>query len=95
MASGSKFEEVARADRMRERQAQERKATRNGLNNLRAKLKAGELPYREEMDSHSEVTVGFGEKLKVGAKGIPPKSLGVALIILSLAAAVVAVLRAL
>ena len=55
-----------------------------------------DLPaYREEMDSVSEVTVGFGEKVKVGAKGIPPKALGFALGVLAIAAAIVAILRAL
>ena len=55
-----------------------------------------ELPaYRDELDSVSEVTVGIGERVKVGAKGIPPKALGLTLVILALAAAAVAILRAL
>lgn len=89
MANGTIHRTIARADRLREQQKPDQQATTNAINNLR------ELPmYREEMESNSEVTVGFGEKLKVGAKGIPSKALGAALIILAVAAAIVAVLRA-
>lgn len=94
MANGTTHKEIARADRMRERQAQERKATKNAIANLRDA--ARDLPaYREEQDSVSEVTVGIGERVKVGAKGIPPRALGLTLVILALAAAAVAILRAL
>ncbi len=54
-----------------------------------------DLPaYREEMDSNSEITVGIGERVKVGARGIPGKALGAALIILAIGAVIVAVLKA-
>lgn len=89
MANGTTKREIARADRIREAQLQARKATHNAIGNLR------ELPvYREEMESNSEVTVGIGERVKVGAKGIPPKALGAALIILAIGAVVVAIARA-
>lgn len=90
MANGSSFEGPARADRLREKYARMHKRTQDKLDAAR------ELsPYREEQDSVSEVTVGIGERVKVGAKGIPPLALGAALVVLALAAAVVAILRAL
>lgn len=60
MANGTHDEKLARADRIREqslkaqqRAEQHRKATMNAINRLR------ELePYREDMDSVSEVTIG-------------------------------------
>ncbi len=90
MANGSHHEGPARADRLREKYARMHKRTQAKLDAVR------ELPpYREEMESNSEVTVGIGEKVKVGAKGIPPKALGFAIGVLAIAAAIVAILRAL
>ncbi len=90
MANGTIHREIARADRIREEAKQDQRATKNAITNLR------ELPpYREEMESNSEVTVGIGEKVKVGAKGIPPKALGFAIGVLAIAASIVAILRAL
>lgn len=90
MANGSHHEGPARADRLREKYARMHKRTQAKLDKVPI---ARDLPaYREEMDSVSEVTV---EKLGIRAKGIPGKALGAALIILALAAAVVAILRAL
>jgi hypothetical protein len=92
LANGSGHEGPARADRYREKYARMHKRTQAKLDKVPI---SRDLPaYREEMESNSEVTVGFGEKLKVGAKGIPSKALGAALIILAVAAAIVAVLRA-
>lgn len=93
MANGSHHEGPARADRLREKYARLHKRAQAKLDRVPI---SRDLPaYREEMDSVSEVTVGFGEKLKVGAKGIPGKALGASLIILAVAAAIVAILRAL
>ncbi len=93
MANGSHHEGPARADRLREKYARMHKRSQSKLDLVPLHR---ELPaYREDMDSNSEVTVGFGEKLKVGAKGIPPKALGFAIGVLALAAAAVAILRAL
>lgn len=94
MANGTIHKEIARADRIREAQGQHQKASRNAIANLREAIPGSEQ-YREDMDSVSEVTVGIGERVKVGAKGIPPKALGFAIAVLALAAAVVAILRAL
>lgn len=61
MANGTTREALARADRIRERAKQSQKATRNALDNLRKATVAptpGSEPYREEMDSVSEVTIG-------------------------------------
>lgn len=50
---------MARADRMRQKAKQGQQATRNALDNLRRGSKSpGSEPYREEMDSVSEVTIG-------------------------------------
>ncbi len=93
MANGSHKEGPARGDRIREKYAPMFKRTQAELDKVPL---SRDLPaYREDMDSVSEVTVGFGERVKVGAKGIPPKALGAALVVLALAAAVVAILRAL
>ena len=93
MGNGSHREGPARADRLREKYARLHKRAQAKLDRVPI---SRDLPaYREEMDSVSEVTVGFGEKVKVGAKGIPPKALGFALGVLAIAAAIVAILRAL
>lgn len=93
MANGSHKEGPARADRYRERYAKMFRRTQSKLDKVPI---SRDLPaYREEFDSHSEVTVGIGERVKVGAKGIPPKALGFAIAVLALAAATVAILRAL
>lgn len=68
MANGTTRHELARADRIRERQAQDQKATRNALNNLRAATgePRRELPsYRE---SDSEITANTQG---LHARGIP------------------------
>jgi hypothetical protein len=67
MANGTIKESIARADRMRERQEQDRKATRNALEGLR-RVSSGvrELqPYRE---SDSEITANTQG---LHARGIP------------------------
>lgn len=93
MANGSGHEGHARGDRYREKYARMLKRTQDKLDQVPLHR---DLPaYREEQDSVSEVTVGIGERVKVGAKGIPPRALGLTLVILALAAAVVAILRAL
>ena len=93
MANGSGHEGHARGDRYREKYAKHHKRTQQKLDAIPI---ARDLPaYREEMDSVSEVTVGIGERVKVGAKGIPPKALGFAIAVLALAAAAVSILRAL
>lgn len=92
MANGSSHEGPARGDRYRDKYARMHKRTQAKLDKVPI---SRDLPaYREEMDSHSEVTVGIGERVKVGAKGIPPRALGAVLIILALAAAIVAIVRA-
>lgn len=70
MANGTTDEKIARADRIAEQSRlaqakaeQDRQATANALANLR-RLQPGQEPYREEMDSVSEVTIGK-EGLKV------------------------------
>lgn len=96
MANGTHDEKLARADRIAEQSAKAaRKAEQNrrGTQNAIANLRGSQLqPYREEMDSNSEVTVDL-KNLQGQAKGIPSRALGVAIIILAIAAAVVAVLR--
>lgn len=90
MANGTTKESIARADRMRERQEQDQRATRNALEQLR-RTAPGSQPYREEMDSVSEITAGT-DGLK--AKGIPREgwkviSWGIALSIVLIAASLV------
>lgn len=93
MANGSSHEGPARADRLREKYERMHRRAQTKLDVVPINR---ELPaYREEMDSHSEVTVGIGERVKVGAKGIPPRALGFAIGVLALATAAVAILRAL
>jgi hypothetical protein len=93
VANGSSHEGPARGDRYREKYARKHRRTQAKLDKVPL---SRELPaYREEMESNSEVTVGFGEKLKVGAKGIPSKALGAALVILAIGAVVVAIVKAL
>ncbi len=88
MANGTTHREIARADRLRERHKQDQQATKNAINNLR------DLPaYREETESNSEITVGIGERVKVGAKGIPSKALGAFLIILAVGAVVAGIIK--
>lgn len=90
MANGSGAEGPARGDRYREKYARMFKRTQAKLDQVPI---SRDLPaYREEMDSVSEVTV---ERLGLKAKGIPPRALGFAIAVLALAAAVVAILRAL
>lgn len=90
MANGTIHREVARADRIREGQKPEQQARKNAISNLR------DLPiYREEMESNSEVTVGIGDKVKVGMKGLPGRGLIVVLVILAVGAVAVAVIKAL
>ncbi len=93
MANGSGHEGPARADRYREKYAKMFRRTQRKLDAVPIHR---ELPmYRETADSNSEITVGYGEKLKVGATGIPGKALGAALVILAVAAAIVAIVQAL
>jgi hypothetical protein len=92
MVNDSNREGQARGDRYREKYARAHRRTQAKLDRVPI---ARDLPaYREEFDSNSEVTVGIGDNVKVGAKGIPPKALGFAIAVLAVAAAV-AVLRAL
>lgn len=65
MANGTVDEKVARADRIREQSAieqrraeQNRRGTQNALAALKQSNAPGSEPYREEMDSVSEVTIG-------------------------------------
>ena len=75
MANGTRDEKVARADRITEQSAkaqrtaeQNRKGTQNAIAKLRRSagvITPGSEPYRAEMDSVSEVTIGKeGVKLK-------------------------------
>jgi cobalamin biosynthesis Mg chelatase CobN len=76
MANGTTDERLARADRIAEQSnkaqraaEQSRKATQNAIRNLRETqqlvTQPGSEPYREEMDSISEVTVNReGVKIK-------------------------------
>jgi len=63
LANGSSFEGPARADRLREKYARMHKRTQDKLDAARELA-----PYREEMDSVSEVTLG---KDGLRAKGPP------------------------
>lgn len=93
MGNGSHKEGPARGDRYREKYERMFRRTQAKLDRVPL---SRELPaYREEMDSVSEVTVGWGDKVKVGAKGIPGKALGAALVILAIGAVVVAIVKAL
>lgn len=74
MANGTTDEKLAHADRIAEQSAkaakraeQNRRGTQNAIANLRNL--PGSQPYREEMDSNSEVTIG---KEGIKAKGLPP-----------------------
>jgi hypothetical protein len=68
MANGTTRREIARADRMRELDAQERQATKNALNNLRNAATSRDLPpYRDEQDS-GEITANVHG---LHAKGVP------------------------
>ena len=65
MANGTADEKVARADRIAEQSRlaqakakQEQQATANALANMRRLAEPGAEPYRAEMDSVSEVTIG-------------------------------------
>lgn len=94
MANGTHDEKLARADRIAEQSAkaarkaeQNRRGTLNAIANLR-NSPTGEH-YRVEMDS-GEIDL---EKLGVKATGIPRWALGVAIVTLAIAAAIVAVLR--
>ncbi len=94
MANGTKHESIARADRIRERQEQDQRATRNALEALR-RTAPGSEPYREEFDSVSEVTAG-PQGLK--ARGIPREAwkwigVGIAVFLVCLGAAVVMAAR--
>lgn len=89
MPSGSSTPEVARADRIREKAAQKRRGTRNAIAALRTA--PGSQPYREEMDSVSEVTAG---PQGISARGIPREAwkwigVGIALSIVLIAASLV------
>lgn len=93
MANGTVSEKVARADRIREQSEKSARAAelnRRATANAIAALRGEELPpYREEMDS-GEVTVNTKG---LHAKGVPPWSLGAAILALAVAGAIVAVLR--
>ena len=74
MANGTADEKIARADRIAEQSRlaqakakQERQATANALANMRRLAEPGAEPYRAEMDSVSEVTVGR-EGIRVKAR---------------------------
>lgn len=91
MANGSSYEGPARADRLREKYE---RMHRRAQGKLDAVPISRELPaYREELDSVSEVTVGIGERVKVGAKGIPGKALGATFIILAIGGVIYALAR--
>lgn len=90
MANGSSHEGPARADRYREKYERMFRRTQKKLDQVPLNR---ELPaYREDMDSVSEVTV---ERLGIRAKGIPGRALGASLIILAVAGAIVAIIKAL
>jgi hypothetical protein len=92
MANGSGHEGPARGDRYREKYARMHKRTQAKLDKVPI---SRDLPaYREEMDSHSEVTLGYGDKLKATVK-VPGKGLLIVLAILAVGAVAVAVLKAL
>lgn len=72
MANGSHKEGPAYADRLREKYAKHNRMTQRALDNARVPVSdkpPGSEPYRAEMDSVSEVTLGK-EGIKV--KGAPP-----------------------
>lgn len=98
MANGTVDEKVARADRIREQSLKSqktaelnRRATLNAIEGLREDTRSLP-PYREEMDSVSEVTANWGP-VKVHAKALPQWALGLTLLILAIAAAIVLVMR--
>ena len=98
MANGTYDEKIARADRIKEQSLKSqrtaelnKRATMNTIASLREDTRS--LPvYREEMDSVSEVTVNWGP-MKAHVKALPPWMLGAAIIILTIAAAIVLVMR--
>ncbi len=93
MANGSGHEGPARGDRYREKYARLHRRTQAKLDKVPV---SRELPaYREEMESNSEVTVGIGDKVKVGMKGLPGRGLVWVLVILALGAVAVAIIKAL
>jgi hypothetical protein len=74
MANGTTEEKIARADRIAEQSRlaqakakQEQQATANALANMRRLAEPGAEPYRADMDSVSEVTIGR-EGVKVKAR---------------------------
>lgn len=70
MANGSHREGPANADRLREKYAKHNRLTQRALDDARVPVSShppGSEPYREEMDSISEVTVGK-EGIKVKAR---------------------------
>ncbi len=91
MANGSHHEGPARGDRLREKYARLHKRAQAKLD--RVPLSRDLPAYREEMESNSEITVGIGERVKVGAKGIPSKALGAFLIILAVGAVVAGIIK--
>ncbi len=61
MANGSHKEGPANADRLREKYAKHNRMTQRALDDARKPVSShppGSEPYREEMDSVSEVTLG-------------------------------------
>lgn len=98
MANGTIDEKIARADRIREQSLKSQRTAelnKRATMNTIASLRSGgrELPlYREEMDSVSEVTVDWGP-MKAQAKAIPQWALGLAIVALAIAAAIVLVMR--
>lgn len=61
MANGSRKEGPAHADRLREKYAKHKRLTQKALDDARNPVSShppGPEPYREEMDSVSEVTLG-------------------------------------
>lgn len=95
MANGTIDEKIARADRIREQSQKSARAAdlnRRATANAIAALRGRELPpYREEMDS-GEVTMNTGP-FQGAVKGVPRWALGFAIVALSVAGAIVAVLR--
>lgn len=67
MANGSTHREVTRADRIRERQKQDQKATRNALENLK-QAAAGGRELQAYRESDSEITANTQG---LHARGIP------------------------
>jgi hypothetical protein len=60
VANGSHKEGPANADRLREKYAKHNRLTQKALDDARVPVGGNPdlAPYREEMDSHSEVTAG-------------------------------------